>query len=157
MRLESSKIVLYLFVHFWINLQLFDSVLKLSILVNVMRKNVRFAQYFRFFENCVKSPKTYCTSCAKDKQKFQNICEKIMQIVAKKYGHFVETLHSKEQNTVGWMSRGFNGSVNISECCDFRTQFDPLYITLLPFYLNHFLLVYTFWMNKYKINKSVSL
>ena len=27
-------------------------------------------------------------------------------------------------------ARGFNGSVNISESCDFRSQFDPLYIIL---------------------------
>ena len=26
------------------------------------------------------------------------------------------------------IARGFNGSVNISESCDFRSQFDPLYI-----------------------------
>ena len=27
-------------------------------------------------------------------------------------------------------SRGFNGSVNISENCDFRSQYDPFYIIL---------------------------
>ena len=33
--IESSRIITYLFVNFWINLQLFDSVLKLSILANL--------------------------------------------------------------------------------------------------------------------------
>ena len=28
------------------------------------------------------------------------------------------------------ISRGFNGSVNISENCDFRSQYDPIYIIL---------------------------
>ena len=41
-------------------------------------------------------------------------------------------------------TRGFNGSVNISENCDFRSQFDPFYIILYPFVLNTFLLANTF-------------
>ena len=28
-----------------------------------------------------------------------------------------------------WTPRGFNGSVNIPESCDFQSQFDPLNIT----------------------------
>ena len=52
---------------------------------------------------------------------------------------------------------GFNGSVNISENCDFQSPFEPSYIIFLPFILNTFLLAYTFWIKKYKINKSVSL
>ena len=55
------------------------------------------------------------------------------------------------------ISRGCNGSVNISENCDFRSQFDPFYIILWPFILNTFLLAYTLWMKKYKTNTSVSL
>ena len=37
-------------------------------------------------------------------------------------------------------ARGFNGSVNILENCDFRSQFDPFYIILQPLILNTFLL-----------------
>ena len=54
---------------------------------------------------------------------------------------------------IGLHSRGFNGSVNISESCDFRSQFDPLYII----FLNTFLSAYIFLMKKYRINKSVNL
>ena len=53
--------------------------------------------------------------------------------------------------------RGFNGSVNISESCDFRSQFEPLIHNFIAFFLNSFLLAYTFWMKKFKINNSVSL
>ena len=38
------------------------------------------------------------------------------------------------------LERGFNGSVNIPESCDFRSQFDPLNIICYPFLLNTFLL-----------------
>ena len=34
--------------------------------------------------------------------------------------------------------RGFNGSVNIPESCDFRSQFDPIDIICEPFLLNTF-------------------
>ena len=38
--------------------------------------------------------------------------------------------------TVIWpTSRGFNGSVNIQDICDFRSQFDPLNIIFYPFFL----------------------
>ena len=40
--------------------------------------------------------------------------------------------------------RGFNGSVNISESCDFWSQYDPLYIIFYPFFLNTFLSAYIF-------------
>ena len=56
----------------------------------------------------------------------------------------------------GNIPRGLNGSVNVSGNCDFRSQFDPFYITFWPFIQNTFLLAYTFWMKKYKISKSVS-
>ena len=35
-------------------------------------------------------------------------------------------------------TRGFNGSVNVSGNCDFRSQFDPLYIIFWPFLQNTF-------------------
>ena len=36
-------------------------------------------------------------------------------------------------------SRGFNGSVNILDSCDFRSQFDPLnIINFLTFFLKYF-------------------
>ena len=57
---------------------------------------------------------------------------------------------------MGSQSRGFNGSVNIWERCDFRSQFDPLSMIFNFFFLNTFLSAYTFWMKKYRI-KSVSL
>ena len=34
--------------------------------------------------------------------------------------------------------RGFNGSVNILESCDFRSQFDPLNIIFLAFFPKYF-------------------
>ena len=37
------------------------------------------------------------------------------------------------------ISRGFNGSVNIPESCDFRSQFDPLSIICKPFFLLYFI------------------
>jgi len=37
---------------------------------------------------------------------------------------------AREQNFSEIIARGFNGSVNISESCDFQSQFDPFYITL---------------------------
>ena len=52
--------------------------------------------------------------------------------------------------------RGFNGSVNISERCDFRSQFDPFYI-IFSLFLKYFLSAYTCWIKKYEINESVSL
>ena len=76
-QLRVYRIRIYLNVHFLINLhvlQLFDSVLKLSILVNlqshVLCKNIRFAQYFRFSKKCPKTHNTYYASRAKDTQKF---------------------------------------------------------------------------------------
>ena len=45
------------------------------------------------------------------------------------------------QHTV---TRGFNGSVNIPESWDFRSQFDPLDIIVKPFFLNTFLSAYAF-------------
>ena len=41
-------------------------------------------------------------------------------------------------------SRGFNGSVNIPESCDFRSQFLLLNIIFQPSFLNTFLPAYTF-------------
>ena len=41
-------------------------------------------------------------------------------------------------------ARGFKGSVNIPESCDFQSQFDPLYIFFLPFFGYNFLQTYTF-------------
>ena len=35
-------------------------------------------------------------------------------------------------------SRGLNGSVNISESCDFWSQFDPFYLIFLAFFLKSF-------------------
>ena len=54
-------------------------------------------------------------------------------------------------------TRGFNCSVNIPESWDFRSQFDPLDITVQSFFLNTFLSAYAFWMKMYEINKSVKL
>jgi len=67
---------------------MFDSVLKLSILVNLL-KNIMFCAKI-----CAKTRKTCCTSCGKDAQKFRIkiFCAKITQILLKKYGHFVKTL-----------------------------------------------------------------
>ena len=42
------------------------------------------------------------------------------------------------------IARGFHGSVNIPESCIFRSQFDPLNIFCLPFFLNTFLLAFAF-------------
>ena len=40
-------------------------------------------------------------------------------------------------------SRGFNGSVNISENCDFRSQYDPLLHNFIAFYLKYsFVFIY---------------
>ena len=41
-------------------------------------------------------------------------------------------------------TRGFNGSVNIPESCEFRSQFDPLNIICKSFFLNTVLLAYAF-------------
>ena len=40
--------------------------------------------------------------------------------------------------------RGFNGSVNIPESCDFRSQLDPLNIICQSFCKDNFLLAYAF-------------
>ena len=37
-------------------------------------------------------------------------------------------MQEKDQIFGADMARGFNGSVNVSGNCDFRSQFDPLYI-----------------------------
>ena len=73
-------------------LQLFDSVLKLSILVNC--KNLRFAQYFLFCANYAKKrAKLIALHALKIRKSSQkNISPKIMQILCKKYGNFVDTL-----------------------------------------------------------------
>ena len=42
------------------------------------------------------------------------------------------------------IARGFHGSVNIPESCVFRSQFDPLNIIFLPFFLNTLLLAFEF-------------
>ena len=44
----------------------------------------------------------------------------ILKIICKIEKDFISDKHLK--------ARGFNGSVNISESCDFRSQFDPLSI-----------------------------
>ena len=46
-------------------------------------------------------------------------------------------------------AHGFNGSVNISENCDFRLQFDPFYIILQHFIIN------TFFVSIYILNEKV--
>ena len=45
-------------------------------------------------------------------------------------------------------SRGFNGSFNIQESCDFWSQFDPLNIICYPFFLN------TFFVGKCIVNEN---
>ena len=49
---------------------------------------------------------------------------------------------NKETNRLSitlYISRGFNGSVNIPESCDFRSQFDLLNIICKPFSFYDFL------------------
>ena len=41
-------------------------------------------------------------------------------------------------------TRGFKGSVNVPESCDFQSQFDLLNITFQPFFFQTFLPAYTF-------------
>ena len=55
----------------------------------------------------------------------QKMIEKVQKKSGKKTRRLKKTLEEWRED-----SRGFNGSVNISESCDFRSQFDPLYITL---------------------------
>ena len=53
-------------------------------------------------------------------------------------------------------TRGFNGSVNISERCEYRSKFDPLYIIFLGFFLIFFYRHIYVLNEKVKINESVS-
>ena len=53
-------------------------------------------------------------------------------------------------------ARGFNGSVNIPENCDFRSQF-VLLNSYLAFFLINFFVRICILNNKYKRIKSVSL
>ena len=79
-----------------INLQLFNSKLKISIFticlkIYILRKTCGFAQIAQ--KNSAKPCKTHCVSCAKVAQKFaKKICAKIVQILRKRFSHFVETL-----------------------------------------------------------------
>ena len=66
-------------------------------------------------------------------------------------------LHSRSVNYLP-STRGFNGSVNIPESCDFRSQFDPLNIIFLPFSWILFLSAYTFFwifLNEKIYNKQI--
>ena len=47
------------------------------------------------------------------------------------------------------LERGFNGSVNIPESCDFRSQFDPLNIICSAFFIKYF------FVGIYILNKNV--
>ena len=110
-----------------INLQLFNSKLKISIFTiclksYILRKTCGFAQKncaklkFRFMrnisqkifpvlrkmrkKNSAKPRKTHCVSCAKIAQKFaKKNCAKIAQILRKRFSlHFVETLFLRFTN-----------------------------------------------------------
>ena len=98
-----------------INLQMFNSKLRISIFDNLPKKlhfaeNLQFCaklkfrfmrnfrkKYFRFCANCAKkiSAKFIAFHAQKIAQKFaKKICAKIAQILQKRFSHFVETLIS---------------------------------------------------------------